>query len=775
MAKVAKGSNGLRRRTRKKKQPTAEKPETETETTPPQEAAPVVSEERNFVSPAPAERGFLVKHVGAFFEGLFGDWDHLESDSWYVLLRISVALILWEEGVRMARATLTSASSKLLTKYVDSRMLVPHAIAEGWLPPLPGAEGLELLHGLQAAAAFLILVGLFTRASALLALVIRAWLFLANEAFYLNHHYAEILLVLPVLAIGSTSLSLDALLEGTPFWAPHALSRWWRWPAVFVLDCIYCFGALSKTKYDWLRASNVGRWFSGRKLLRNLGWYSEAAEQWLTPKLFFSNAILHWSKRYWLAYGGLFWDAAAPILNRGHWMGGAFGWALLVVGVLGTFAFHSLNHLCMNIGVFPLFSILATASLYWIRPASVVTIRKTLLPEDQQNPDDAGRVRRHTWRFLPMRKRRLSGGERAAMVFAVLFAVSMVALPMRSEWRGDDKAYDSTSQYFSWGMKLNSRTVEVELGLELRNATTGEPLEESLRPFKLDVTPLIDVELTFVRAPPDDSDHEHGELLRVTIDGEPLLSGKAAKRIISRPNAFCRISRKAAQIYGNTICPQTYGEACDVGVFVVYSSIEVDGRRRQRFYKPDVDLTALADCDWPTETMLEKREPAEEWIRYDLPWAAAAEHFFGDSNSPCLPWNRVLGDDLHDRAGLGSSEERKEARNRVKEAVEASEMLCAHYWYSEEGGRRQQLRGSADGKTPPTASYVEAFIDRFLVSSGPSREGYNGAESCEEALGRRLGSDAMASILCSTPPFTTDQVPSQTDPGQEQPQQTPPQ
>ncbi len=186
----------------------------------------------------------------------------------------------------------------------------------------------------------------------------------------------------------------------------------------------------------------------------------------------------------------------------------------------------------------------------------------------------------------------------------------------------------------------------------------------------------------------------------------PLVSPKAAAAIVANPDTLRRVASAVARIYETNVCPVILNTTahCKVQIFADGATY-ANGRRPQQLYNASVDLTDPNLSHWPTDWII-GLQPAEGWLRYDLPWIFIWEYLRGRDDSPCLPWNRLN-------------------RGKVSESRDAR---CAGWWYSTESGERARLAAS---------TALDDIIAQWLARlTAPWVEGYNDEEPCSVALGR---------------------------------------
>jgi len=636
-----------------------------------------------------------------------------ESDLWLVLFRITMGVVVWEEAARMMLPYVSGdvLHSKLMKKMLDSTVLVPHWGCETWLPGIPGEEGLYLMHaGLFLLAIFLV-VGFCSRLSATLILLIRGWFFLGNDAFYLNHHYAELLFLMPLCVINSgRSVSIDSLLNGMTLhhvMRPRPVPRYYRITMCSIMFVIYFYSAYSKLSYDWMRGANALSWFRYEKMVRHLGYYSPRLAIVASKSEILQHVYHAWWFKYAIAWGGIVWDLSAPLLCVASW--NPLSW-MVVAGVGGSIAFHCMNHLHMSVGMFPFMSMAITVVLFLMRPAIMRTSRgDEVTPSVLEKVPEAETAT--TTSINKMRKRsRISVG----MVVAFIFITFLLFTPARDVfYKGNLRQYHKTGDRMSWTQKTYSTYVEVNTTVTLtpliEDPLTGKlhrTISETL-PYKMHYTPLVNL---FFRIEKSTDDEEQNVLTPI---GDPIVSKEVEERVNARPDQLQRLSRKVARIYQNAFCPVVYNGSvgCEVQ-FHASGRIFQNDRRPEPYYNATIDMASPELSSWPID-WLPPVPPAEGWLRYETPLVFMVEFVLNPwSENPCLPWNRA-----HPWS--------------IGKGKELDDRTCAHWWYSTYEGERTRLASSN--------SWQDSVRRWVAHITAPVVEGYNDEESCSRALYRFYG------------------------------------
>ncbi len=282
----------------------------------------------------------------------------------------------------------------------------------GWVQPWPG-DGMKLHFLVLGLLAFCLTVGLFYRLASALFFVGFTYVFLLDQARYLNHFYlvclyAFLLAVLPV----HRAFSWDAWRR--PAWRSGTAPAWTLWVLRAQICTVYFFGGVAKLNSDWLHGEPIRMWLARRSEYPVLG-------EWFTQE----------SAAYCFSYGGLLFDLGiVPLLlwRRTRWF--AFGAAAL---------FNLTNAWIFSIGIFPWLTFGATVLLFspWL-PKPFPSLWARLDPIPAARP------------WLPL-------------ALAGLYFAGQVFLPLRHWLYVGDVQWTEEGHRFSWRMKLRSKTASLKL------------------------------------------------------------------------------------------------------------------------------------------------------------------------------------------------------------------------------------------------------------------------------------------------------------------------
>ena len=319
--------------------------------------------------------------------------------------------------------------------YRDTDLLFKYAGFE-WVR-LPPGIWLELGFVAMALGAMGVMLGLFFRASALLLLATFSYLFLLDQALYLNHFYLAIIYVAILACTPAHRLwSLDA--RRRPALASATIPNWPRFWLGAQTEIVLLYAGIVKLNPDWLQLEPMRLWMNYRS--------ADAAPffQWITQDWGIAAA----------SYGAIALHlVGAPLLL----------FRRTRLPVLGVYAvFHLINAFTFNIGIFPFMTFAATLMLFdanW--PRQFARWLRARLPglawgraagpleavAAAPAPAPAG------WTGWAS-----SGAFRAAVVVGVsAWLVAQAVVPLRHLAAPGDVAWNEDGHRFSWRMKLRSK------------------------------------------------------------------------------------------------------------------------------------------------------------------------------------------------------------------------------------------------------------------------------------------------------------------------------
>lgn len=306
-----------------------------------------------------------------------------------------------------------------------------------WVRPLPEAE-LKFHFLLLAILSQFILLGLFYRVATTLFFIGFTYVFLLDEARYLNHFYLICLFsFLLIFVPAHRAFSFDALRRprlrsGTcPAWAPWLLRS--------QLCIVFFFAGIAKINGDWLHAQPLRMWLAKRAAMPVIGPY--LAQEWTA-----------WA----FSYGGLFFDLLiVPFLlwPRTRW------WAFSAVAL-----FNLVNGWIFQIGIFPWLTLGATLILFAPKlPHPVRSLWTSTLPAREMTP-----------------RRKL-----VILSLAGTYLALQILMPLRHWLYPGAVQWTEEGHRFSWRMKLRDKQSELRL-------TAHDPVSAST--WNVDLSDYINLE-----------------------------------------------------------------------------------------------------------------------------------------------------------------------------------------------------------------------------------------------------------------------------------------
>lgn len=340
--------------------------------------------------------------------------------------------------------------------------------------------------------AICITIGFCYRLSAALFFIGFSYVFLLDQARYLNHFYLICLIsFLLIFVPAHRAFSIDALLH------PHLYSKvvpaWALWLLRIQIGLVYFFGGIAKINGDWLRGDPMRMWLAERTDFPIVGqWFTE---EWMV---------------YAFAYGGLLFDLLFfPCVL---WKRTKF-FALAV-----SLFFHFTNYHLFNIGVFPWFMLAANIlflPLNWFS-------RFTPANESQLFPSTT----------------HLATRQKLLLVGISIYLVIQILLPLRHHLYKGDVHWTEEGHRFSWRMKLRDKEGYIRFILA-DGATKWEinPLDY-LTPDQLDemsTRPDMILQFSHYLAEKMEDDEQSGDI-QVYVEARVSLNGRTPQLLID-PNA----------------------------------------------------------------------------------------------------------------------------------------------------------------------------------------------------------------------------------------------
>lgn len=264
------------------------------------------------------------------------------------------------------------------------------------------------------------------------------WLttYLMQKASYNNHYYLLILLsAIMVFLPANKYHSVDAKLN--PKIKSNSMPQWCRLVFILQMFIVYTYGSIAKLYPDWLDASVMKIFMSGKRNYFLIGEFLQ--QEWL---------------HYFLAYGGILYDGlVVPFLLFKPTRKIAF---------FGSIFFHLFNSIVFQVGIFPYLAL--AFSLFFFNPK---TIKNIFFKKREFY--DAAEVKE------PKYKKPL------VALFSIYFIIQ-IALPLRHHFIQDNVLWTEEGHKMSWRMMLRSKLAHISFKVKEKgkNKTIFVKLEDYL-------------------------------------------------------------------------------------------------------------------------------------------------------------------------------------------------------------------------------------------------------------------------------------------------------
>jgi hypothetical protein len=392
----------------------------------------------------------------------------------------------------------------------------------GWVHPWPGA-GMYVHFAVLGLAALCVAAGLWYRVSSVVLWLTFTYVFLLDEARYLNHFYAASLFAF-LLAIvpAHAAFSADAWRRrGSLRSAP--VPRWTIWLFRAQVGFIYFFGGIAKLNPDWVRGEPMRSWLIERANVPLIGFI-----------------VRHSLELYFFSYGGLLFDllvTPALLWRRTR----PFAFAAAVV-------FHVLNSQLFSIGIFPWMMLAATTLFFepdWPRRAAARLVERWAAAppvERWKGGTVEGELREGGWSTgHPERSEASSRATRdfsslrsLGMTFLAIYLLLQVLIPLRHFVYPGNVSWTEEGHRFSWQMKLREK--DGTSRFFVTNTRTGETavvepttILESWQAEKMATRPDMILQFAHYLAR---ERARHGESVQVRAQATVSLNGHESRQLI---------------------------------------------------------------------------------------------------------------------------------------------------------------------------------------------------------------------------------------------------
>lgn len=303
----------------------------------------------------------------------------------------------------------------------------------GWIQLWTGG-GMYVCWTLLGVLAFFIIIGFCYRLSVFLYLLGFTYIFLVDQAIYLNHFYLVIIyLVIMCVVPAHRYLSVDSKIwpkthsTTLPFWAIFLICA--------QLEIVLIHAGLVKINIDWImRMQPLSTWLGRNADMPILG--PLFTQVWAVAVANYGVILLHL--------------VGAPLLIFRQ----TRIWIFLMYVI-----FHISNHFVFNIGIFPWFTLLATSLFFspsWPRTLiSKISHSKIVDPSfnSASIPNHSTDLHAYQWNALNNRQRLI-------LLFISVWLTFQILIPLRHWIYPGDVAWTHEGHRFAWRMRLSIKRCE---------------------------------------------------------------------------------------------------------------------------------------------------------------------------------------------------------------------------------------------------------------------------------------------------------------------------
>ena len=335
--------------------------------------------------------------------------------------------------------------------------------------------------------AVLITFGLFYRVAAVLFCVGYTYVFLLEQARYLNHAYLVCLVsflmaLVPANRAGSLDVKYGLCRRS------ETVPTWCLWILRFQIGAVYFFGGVAKINPDWLAGEPLRAWLSRRMDYPLIGF------------LFGEEVVV-----MGMAWGGMRFDLfVVPLLM---WR------PTRTVGFVGVLFFNFTNAVVFHIGIFPWLAIALSTVFFppdW--PRRYLVFRSAATTE----PAGSGR------------------SSCAVLAFVAIYLAWQLFLPLRHWLYPGHVSWTEEGHLYAWHMKLRSKSGRVRFYVM---DDTGEEFRVSAKDYlkswqrrKMAVRP--DMIHQFVYYLDERLGSEGKEVVSIRVDARVSLNGRRRQRML---------------------------------------------------------------------------------------------------------------------------------------------------------------------------------------------------------------------------------------------------
>lgn len=298
----------------------------------------------------------------------------------------------------------------------------------GWVKPWPAIEMLGLTRGgvmylhfflLGVLAAFLA-AGLFYRVSAVLFCLGFTYVFLLEQARYLNHYYLIVLISFLLIFIPAhRKISLDVLLK--PALRSSTVPAWTLRVLQMQIICVYFFAGVAKCNLDWIQGEPMGSFLFARRFQ-----FPESFEPIVTHPM--TALVMSWAALVLdlVVFPMLLWRRTR------------------LFSLLAAICFHLMNTQLFRIDIFPWFMLASSIILFFPDKLPGRNRDVPYFGTEQPAARNAGPISR---------------ADRRVAVAVCLYLAVQFLVPLRPLFYSGNTNWTNEGQQFSWRMLVRSKHV----------------------------------------------------------------------------------------------------------------------------------------------------------------------------------------------------------------------------------------------------------------------------------------------------------------------------
>ena len=300
-----------------------------------------------------------------------------------------------------------------------------------WVQAWPG-DGMYYHFAVIGISALFVMAGFLYRLSIIVFTLAFAYLFLLDQALYLNHFYLVLLVsILLCIIPAHKTFSVDAWIR--PAFKANTVSTWPVWLLRAQFETVLLFAGIVKINADWLHLEPLSMWLAKRADFPFFGYFF--TQEWSVAIAAYGIIILH--------------IVGAPLL---FWKR-----TRLIVFILYG-CFHILNHFVFNIGIFPWFTLFGTLLFFdpdWPRQLWARISRSSSLTAIN-SPNETAHQGFHAPQRIGILQQKLVLG------FFAVWISTQILIPLRHFLYPGNVSWTEEGHRFSWQMKLRSKSSKAE-------------------------------------------------------------------------------------------------------------------------------------------------------------------------------------------------------------------------------------------------------------------------------------------------------------------------